>query len=285
MAEREDALERSVRRQLDRGYRLVQDLNGIDDLADQLGSNYDDYLKETTEALADRILQAERSLRLLIETRGAPSFLADFMAAMEETGRMPEVNHHADDSDLPFNPALDEIARWTELIAPPQHVLASYTGERSVLRNLLHHLPQMMTMHGKAPTREHDVQVWGHQFLQLAFPDAVRESAVPQPAKTYKPDIGIGSIETAIELKFVDSDAEAKKALDELLTDMHGFNGSRDYSAFFGVIYMTGPHLSQQVLQAHLDRVGSPKSWETFVVIGAGGRLTKTRKAATQVNA
>lgn len=274
MNERNTTLLQAVRRRVANGQAIVRELNDIDDR--DLGADYDAYLQERTESLVAEILNAERGTRLLLETLGLPGFMAEFRAAMEAVDRSKAVDHYVDDPDLPYNPALDELSLWLDILAPTQRKTPSFVEERAVLKRILRHLPQIMTLVGKVPSREHDIQVAAHRYIELSFPGTIREAAVPQAGKTYKPDLGIDELETAIELKFADSVAEAKKAVDELFTDMKGFAGSKDYKTFYGVIYMTGPHLSQQILDAQLRKVGSPKAWETFIVVGTGARPPKT---------
>jgi hypothetical protein len=52
----------------------------------------------------------------------------------------------------------------------------------------------------------------------------------------------------AAEYKFIDSHADAKKALDETYADMKGYSGRYDWRSFYAIFYMTRPFYSQKAV-------------------------------------
>ena len=93
--------------------------------------------------------------------------------------------------------------------------------------------------------------------------------------KTYKPDIGIKSLSTAIEYKFADSVEEVKKAVGGLYEDMRGYSGSKDWTTFYAVIYMTDAFFTQQQIMSEFERTSEDENWKPLLVIGKGARAKR----------
>lgn len=125
---------------------------------------------------------------------------------------------------------------------------------------------------GVYPKSEADVRREVFSVLLHVFPDTVRDVPIPQVTKTYKPDLGIRSLKTAIEFKFLASEEEAKKYIGGLYEDVHGYGGSSDWERFYAVVYMTDPYLTRHQLEAEWRLVGMPDNWRLIPVIGSGGR-------------
>src|SRR5262249_51668965 len=70
------------------------------------------------------------------------------------------------------------------------------------------------------------------------FHDLKRKPALTKPIKNFEPDTGIPSTKTLIEYKFVTTKAEAKRVVDEILTDTSGYRSPQWRSLLF-VIYET----------------------------------------------
>jgi hypothetical protein len=83
--------------------------------------------------------------------------------------------------------------------------------------------------------------------LKLAFPDMIREPSIAKQTKVYKPDFGIASVETAIEVKFLGKGSAVGTVLGQLYEDMRGYNEAPGYTLFLGLIYMTGHLVSQEM--------------------------------------
>ena len=116
---------------------------------------------------------------------------------------------------------------------------------------MLRQLPNYIENCCKRPMREKDVQDDLHPVLRLAFPDVIREPAVPQQTKTYHPDFGIASLGIAVEVKFVEDKVKAALAIGGLYEDMLGYAGS-EYSSFVALVYMTRNFLTQDQVDTEL---------------------------------
>ena len=118
----------------------------------------------------------------------------------------------------------------------------------------------------------------------LRFRDVIREPPIPKQTKTYQPDFGIESIETAVEVKYANDPQKAKSAVGELYEDMRGYADS-EFTLFIGLIYMTAPYLSQEQVDAELQKVGTPKNWRVYLCVGAGkpkGKGSSAKPPKTQ---
>jgi hypothetical protein len=80
------------------------------------------------------------------------------------------------------------------------------------------------------------------------------------------------SLRTAIEFKFADSVGEVKTALSGILEDLSGYEGSRDWTRFFSVVYMTGAYCVEQEFAHAMSGSRNAQSWEPILVVGDGGR-------------
>ena len=103
------------------------------------------------------------------------------------------------------------------------HSLSALLGEdlatqdliqkKSTLEGILLNTPKIIFDRGIEPQNEAQVRKSVYDLLIHVFPDTVRETSIVQNTKTYKPDIGVKSLSTAIEYKFADSLGEAKAAV------------------------------------------------------------------------
>jgi len=57
------------------------------------------------------------------------------------------------------------------------------------------------------------------------FRDATRSIDLPQSIKTYKPDLGVRSLQAAIEYKYANTKEKVKTALDAIYSDMRSYSG------------------------------------------------------------
>jgi hypothetical protein len=129
------------------------------------------------------------------------------------------------------------------------------------------------------PSNEAAVRQRVYDILIHVFPDTVREVPICQVTKTYKPDIGIPSLKSAIEYKFADSQAEVKKAIGGLYEDMRGYAGSEDWKRFYAVVYMTDPFFTEEQIRAEFKHVNADDCWFPILIVGQGSRKRTSAKA------
>lgn len=145
----------------------------------------------------------------------------------------------------------------------------------SVFETILKNTPAIIRAKDVEPSSEAEVRAAIYDVLKFAFHDAVREVPVAQVLKVYKPDLGVRSLMAAAEYKFADTEAEVKKALDEIYTDMKGYSGHDDWRTFFAVIYTTDALIHQDKLEQEFRGVKADINWTPIILVGRGGRKKK----------
>lgn len=163
------------------------------------------------------------------------------------------------------------------------------------LMDILNDTACLVYERNKNPQKEHDVQHIMHDYLNAFFPDFTTNIVIPGSIKNFKPDSGIRGLRVAIEFKFANNKKEVSKALSGIFEDIAGYSGSRDWTKFISVVYMTGPWEMSSRFKSDLLRSGT-QSWTPILVNGAGERAntssvqvtpkkTKSNKAEKKANA
>ncbi len=241
----------------------------------------DEYLKDMAAHLAELNRKAIDAVRILLELIGLNETQIDFdkqLAGIEEADFTKVI--YFDEYIGAHNAVVDIVSRRLDRIGPLLEIPANVETERRMLGRMLHQIPHYLDSMKNVPTREKDVQDALHPALRLAFPDVIREPVIPKQTKTYKPDFGIDSIATAVEVKFADDKVKATSAIGQLYEDMKGYAAS-EFTLFIGLVYLTGAYLSQEQVEAELKRVGTPKDWCVAVVVGGGTTKSKSEPAGS----
>lgn len=241
--------------------------------ADQIAEDFerDEHMEGESIALLTTIQRVYATMLIMFEDLGLAHSLAAFQLGYQALAdRLVVLEHFDGQHDWVSNPAIDYFSEQLSLFAPLIEVPSDMTARRSVLRTMLVQTPILMQQLPTKPEREKDVQDALQKVLILAFPDMIREASISKPTKVYKPDFGIDSVETAIEVKFIANNAEVGKVVGELYEDMRGYNNAPGYTLFLGLVYMTGPFVSQERLDAELVKADVPKNWDIRAVTGPG---------------
>lgn len=230
----------------------------------------DEYMGGLAERLAELSGRAVDALRIVLELLDLDATRESFDAevAAFQGSDFTTVRYY-DEYIGASNVVLDALSRRLERIAPLLEIPTGTANERRVLVRMLKQTAHYLHSISLVPSREKDVQDALQPALRLAFPDVIREPTVPKQTKTYHPDFGIESIETAVEVKYADDPQKAKSEVGELYEDMKGYAGS-EFTLFIGLIYMTAPYLSQEQVDAELKKVSTPKNWRVYLIVGAG---------------
>jgi len=146
------------------------------------------------------------------------------------------------------------------------------TNSKILLEQILRGTSKMIFDRKIEPSNEAEVRAEVYKTLIHVFPDTVREIPIAKVSKTYKPDIGVKRIKSAIEYKFVDSEKEAKTAIGGIFEDIQGYEGSLDWTTFYAVIYMTDNYLTSDQVDAEFKLSKVPHNWKPIVVFGKGAR-------------
>ncbi len=149
------------------------------------------------------------------------------------------------------------------------------TNSQNLLEQILRGTPKILSDRKIEPKNETEVRNEVYKILIHVFPDTVREIPIAKVSKTYKPDIGIKNIKSAIEYKFIDSENEAKVAIGGIFEDIQGYEGSEDWTNFYAVFYMTDNFMTQDQVQAEFKLSNVPFHWKPLVVFGKGKRVKK----------
>lgn len=232
----------------------------------------DEYLEEASNAIRSKTVEAFAALRVIFELLGLKSSLKALEAEFSATSKTMGKVQYFDEYLAPHTDAVDLISSRLHLLTPLFETPTAIREQQGILHQILTQVPQYVEGVGHSPCREKDLQDTLDVVLRLPFPDLIREPYIPKQTKTYHPDFGIESIETALEIKFVKNKKKSKEVLGELYEDMKGYSNSR-YSLFVALIYMTSNFLTQAQVEAEWEKVASPKDWKVHVVTGVGGKI------------
>jgi hypothetical protein len=255
---------RQATREVDRQLGAIGQLELIGD-----PEHYDEEKRGADERLTLLVARAVRRLRIVYEVIPLPSLMTEFDAALTACPSDKPIDYFAHDTDYPFSPMTELVKERLADLEPLVSNTSPVRAERRLAARIVDQIAHLMARRGIVPSKEHDVQGELYFALLAAFPDVIREPSVPQPTKVYKPDFGISSIGMAIEAKYLDDPKHVGTILGGIYEDMKGYAGS-EWDVFLAVIYQTGAHVSQAVLDAEAQKVGTPKSWRITLVTGAG---------------
>jgi hypothetical protein len=74
----------------------------------------------------------------------------------------------------------------------------------------------------------------------------------------------------------------------EFYEDIHGYEGSADWTMFYAVFYTTDAFLTRAQVEAEWNLTGVPHSWKVMLITGRGDAARKraaTKKAASRKRA
>ncbi|WP_224727889.1 hypothetical protein [Escherichia coli] len=225
-----------------------------------------------SEVLAWHLEKSLRSIAVLAERLGVPSIEREIALLRKrqlgETSRPYEGEIHSEVYSL-ASACFAPLKAMTDA-----HAVTAHT----VLQNIIKNTAQIVQMRGVSPTNEADVRNAVLDVCRFAFPDAIKEVGIPQLLSSSRADIGVSSLRTVIEFKFVTEKNDMANALKGVYSDMKTYR-SNDWDTFYGVFYMTKPFFNDDDVRREFTRVRADLSWTPFAISGFGGRLTKEEKA------
>lgn len=231
--------------------------------------NYE--LFEADETLAYWINEIFRDLAILAELLGLPLLATRIVKAVPKKNLTAMSSSPGDVEQ--YSEALIIATGFYDSIATIAEG-GAVTGI-SVFETILKNTPAIIRAKGIKPKSEAEVRTAIYEILRFSFHDAVREIPLSQILKVYKPDLGVRSLMAAAEYKFCDSEAEVKKALDEIYADMKGYSGHDEWRTFFAVIYTTDAIVHQDELEADFRGVKADINWTPIILVGRGGRVRR----------
>jgi hypothetical protein len=224
------------------------------------------------EVLAWHLEKSLRSIGVLAERLGAPSIEREIAALrkrkLDEISRPYDGDIHSEIYSL-ASACFAPLKAMTDA-----HAVTAHTVLQSIIKNTA----QIVQMRGVSPTNEADVRNAVLEVCRLAFPDAIKEVGIPQLLTSSRADIGISSLRTVIEFKFITDKDDMSNALKGVYSDMKTYRNP-DWDTFYGVFYMTQPFFNDDDVRREFTSVSADLSWTPFAISGFGGRLTKAEKA------
>jgi hypothetical protein len=269
------ALLRDIDEQISDGWISVRNLESLSfDLTS--ANNYSDEEHEMEElAFESKLKRIHISLSLLLESLGYAELLGEF-----KNGYSKFVGNLTGTSVLPYvgerhSDVLGYFGQFHRTLSTLLGVDVQETEqwkERALLESILQNTPKIVYDRDIEPSSEAEVRKCVYDILIHVFPDTVREIPIAQVTKTYKPDLGVRSLKTAVEYKYAVDETEAKTFIGGFYEDMRAYAGSEDWRQFYAVLYMTKPFFTLQQIQAEFKIVGADKNWTPILVHGNGRR-------------
>jgi len=130
-----------------------------------------------------------------------------------------------------------------------------------------------------ALANESELQKIMHDYLSACFSDFTENPAIGGTLKNFKPDCGITSVGAAIEFKIVHNEDQVATAFSGVAEDTAGYQGSKDWTRFYAVIYQAEAFMLESHLKSDLKRIGAA-TWTPIVVNGPTKPIKKLSKKA-----
>jgi len=127
------------------------------------------------------------------------------------------------------------------------------------------------------PQNEAEVHARIEAVLQCVFPDLLSKPPIQRPIKSFQPDTGLPSAQTLIEYKYLTSQADAKRIVDEVLADTRAYS-SPEWSKFIYVIYETKRIKSERQWKELLRKSGIGDDTDIIVLHGERPYEPKVRR-------
>lgn len=274
MTPAERALAASIRQTLGSAYEAVSKLEKVLRAKEHPDADPGEISEEEDEkeqTLTYYVEKLFRDTRLLAERLGAHSMIAQIDKRIPEDGKATDLQI-SPDGDM-YSPHIWEAVKFFESLEALTDG-KDVTG-LNIFETILESTPKIIAAFNLNPRNEKEVRDAVRTALGFAFHDTVREVPLPKSIKTYQPDLAVISLRAAAEYKFIDSLADAKRALDESYTDMKGYAGTFEWRHFYAVYYMTDTFFTQRQIEAEYKLVGAERNWTPLVVVGKGARRPK----------
>ncbi|MEJ8858652.1 hypothetical protein WKW79_29045 [Variovorax robiniae] len=180
------------------------------------------------------------------------------------------------ESDPPNNEFLSRLSRFLAPFdleveqKPIEEAEQRNQVGREMLERILRNTASALYRLGVVPASEPDVYKAVKKFIDPVFPSAIdASSGFYSTLKTYKPDILVPEIYTAIEYKFADSEEKLKSFFGEIAEDVKGYKGDDKYRWFYAVVYATTDFIGAERFQKSWEDHDFPPHWQAIYVVGA----------------
>lgn len=212
---------------------------------------------------------------VLIEQLGLDAFLEEYRSGFKRFAKKLDRVYRPDyDPEIHESLALDYVKDMLNTLSDS---LEPEKAEHEIdalgqIKGLLQAADFILGRAKIEPKSEQDIQKAVFEYLRILYPGARREVPIAHVIKTFKADIAIDELGLLIEIKFIDSPAEARSGCPGLFEDMFGYRGDPKWTSHFALVYLTGAHMRQEELDAEFALAECPVDWTPIVVRGGGGR-------------
>lgn len=277
--------------------RVRDDLLALNSTIEALVSDPDVLLNDNlnyfySEDLEQKLRHAARRAEILFELAGLPSrrkLLAKAIQKHEGSKKGLGETYFLQEEHAFVSPAqqsiLDQVTAAMDVFSvSAQDSVWEYKRRR--LEECLASLPHHVFKRGLEPTSEREVQELLDELLGVLFVDYLPEGKINIAGayQNWKPDGGIRSIKTLVELKFVATERELARAAEGIAADVGGYRGSGDWTSFISVFYMTGAYTTAARLNEELSRFKA-EGWIGIAVVGRGRTEKREKTTAKKTTA
>lgn len=256
-----------VRKAVDLGERSFN-------ILDKYRDRFDDEIAE------DYLLRAWMLILSILEASGNKFLLKQGLADFDLCRKKPleskmgpeepylvwpwKVQDYADLLAAIYVPA---AAKTTEEVAPLIEIL------KRCEKYLVH-----PTLFAWPPCGEADVHERIEELLACNYPRLQHKPRLNKSIKNFEPDTGLPSIKTLVEYKYVSSQDDARRIVEEILADIGGYQ-SRDYVQFVFLIYETERFRRLDEWEDVISRSNPPNPVEVVLLKGVRPTVIDMRRA------
>lgn len=155
------------------------------------------------------------------------------------------------------------------LSRPKESVSSEAVFHRKQLEKLLKSTGLIISRSKEFPKSEAQVYNIVKDHIKLLIPDLVDGKTVEfgHKLKTYVPDFSSELCQSVVEYKYIKSERDLKKTIDDLCADAKAYKRSDKYKYIFTVLYFTKYIKSDQEIEQYWGEKDFPDHWKYFVII------------------
>lgn len=228
--------------------------------------------------IKDSVIELKLAIISATEQLGLEFIRESFLKEFEQYKGKENVIELLPWFDTAFSPVLSLIQKYVNAISidVEQQKLESNTTqpEKSIesIRRLLKNAGFLLNYMKIEPKSEHEIHKPIFAQLKTLYPSAINKYKIHKPNKDYEIDIMVKEEKVGIELKFAKSEQDVKNQVDELYTDMTGYEENDPEQKFIAVLYMDSQYITEDVVQETLKQNNCPINWEVIIVINKIGK-------------
>jgi len=260
----EETISKQMRDLWSRSSDLITEeaFNSYNDKPDPVAEEQWDWIYEELKQLYHRILT-------YLEAKELPQLATIFKSKTEIklSSQKTALNTAVLGSSDPYLTILDDFQTFLSCF---QAFDTSHTGDRKfeILENILSNTAGVLKHNRITFKNEADIYREMKWFIDIAYPSSrsLNKARFIKKFTTYRPDILIPEIETAIEYKLIQTGDNVETYIDQLKTDADNYTRDPDYSIFYAVIYVADKSIaSKKSIEHSWAEKEFPKNWKLII--------------------